>query len=239
MPERRAPRSAIEPQVPMKLRLLTYNVRSFRGGVEAAKRAVEDVPPDVALLQECGSRRAVGRFAASLGMETASTHRPFNRVRNAVAYSPALSLLGSEMRDLSRESGSMRRGFVAARLGGTGMRLTAVSVHLGLMPGERQRHARELTGLVAGLEGHVVVGVDLNESPEGPSARWIAQRLFDAFAVAGEGDGATFPAREPTARIDYLFVSEGVRPIRAWVPGGDVVEKASDHRPVMLEVDIA
>jgi endonuclease/exonuclease/phosphatase family metal-dependent hydrolase len=53
--------------------------------------------------------------------------------------------------------------------------------------------------------------------------------------VAGE----TFPAEEPTARIDYLFVSEGVRVERAIVPPIPEVRTASDHRPLVAELTLA
>jgi endonuclease/exonuclease/phosphatase family metal-dependent hydrolase len=116
--------------------------------------------------------------------------------------------------------------------------LTAISAHLGLSSKERQVHARELTDWLGGLDGPVVVGVDLNEGPESPAATWLAERLFDAFSHAGRGPGATFPARTPTSRIDYLFVTEDVRPLRAWVSAAPEVVTASDHRPVIAELEL-
>jgi endonuclease/exonuclease/phosphatase family metal-dependent hydrolase len=119
-----------------------------------------------------------------------------------------------------------------------GMTLTAVSAHLGLSPHEREAHARELTDWLAGVEGPVILGLDLNESPEAPAARWLGGRVFDAFGHAGRGPGETFPARVPTARIDYLFVSEEIRPLRAWVSAAPDVVTASDHRPVIAELEV-
>ena len=91
---------------------------------------------------------------------------------------------------------------------------------------------------MGGIAGAVVAGGDLNERPDAPAARWIAARLYDVFAEAGEGEGYTFPARRPAARIDYLFVRDGIRPKRAWVPEGSRVERASDHRPVIAETSL-
>jgi endonuclease/exonuclease/phosphatase family metal-dependent hydrolase len=119
-----------------------------------------------------------------------------------------------------------------------GLPLTAVSAHLGLSSREREGHARELTDWLGGVEGPVVVGLDLNEGPESGAARWLAGRLYDAFAHAGRGSGETFPARIPTARIDYLFTSEAVRPLRAWVSTTPDVVTASDHRPVIADVEL-
>ncbi|MGZ8626157.1 MAG: endonuclease/exonuclease/phosphatase family protein, partial [Actinomycetota bacterium] len=56
--------------------------------------------------------------------------------------------------------------------------------------------------------------------------------------LGGDVAGETFPAAEPTARIDYLFVSEGVRVERAMVPPIPEVRVASDHRPVVAEVSL-
>ena len=168
-------------------------------------------------------------------MQGESSHRRFNRVRNAVLFRPPWRRTEIDVRYLSREGRTLRRGLIAAHLWQPGLRLTAVSSHLGLSERERERHGRELTDFLSGIEGPTVVGVDLNEAPTGSAARWIAGRFYDAFAHGGEGSGETFPANVPTARIDYVFVSDGIRIDRAWVPGGT---PASDHRPVVADVDL-
>src|SRR5207302_5672338 len=117
------------------------------------------------------------------------------------------------VRYLSREGGAYPRGFVSARLGRSGERLTAVSAHLGLTASERERHACEVTDALAGIRGATVVGGDLNEEPAGPAGRSLTERLFDCYGERGEGSGETFPATLPTARIDYLLVSDGLRPL--------------------------
>lgn len=134
----------------------------------------------------------------------------------------------------------MERGFVVAHVRRAGVRVSAVSAHLGLSSRERERHARELTDALAGSQGQgaLVVGADLNEGPDGPAARWIAGRLYDAFLAAPEGPGETFPAAAPTARIDFLFVNERVQVDRAWVIGSALARMASDHRPVLADVEI-
>lgn len=222
----------------MRLRVAAYNVRSFRSGTDVVAGAIGPEGPDVAMLQECGSRRALRRFAEALEMELASSHRPFNRVRNAVLYRPGWRLAGVDVRDLSHATRTLRRGFVAVHLRRMGVRLVAVSAHLGLAPVERRRHAQELTDYLAGAEGNVIVGADLNEGPDGPAARWVSGRLFDLFGQAGRGDGATFPAHAPAVRIDFLLAGEGVAAAAAWVPAGSSLAHASDHLPVLAEVDV-
>ena len=114
--------------------------------------------------------------------------------------------------------------------------MTAVSAHLGLSGPERKRHAREVTDYLAAMHGPVVLGLDLNEEADGPAARWIQDRLFDVWRVAGEGGGETFPAGEPSTRIDFLFVTEGIRVDRVWVAGGPEAGMASDHQAVFAEI---
>ncbi|MEX2458455.1 MAG: endonuclease/exonuclease/phosphatase family protein, partial [Actinomycetota bacterium] len=128
------------------------------------------------------------------------------------------------------------RGAVLAHLGRSGVRLWAACVHLGLSDRERAGHARELTDLLAGLGGPVVLGGDLNEFPEGTAASWLSGRLWDAFVQAGEGDGLSYPASEPRARIDYLLLGDGLRAERAWVEDRPEVRAASDHLPIFADV---
>ncbi len=92
-----------------------------------------------------------------------------------------------------------------------------------------------LTDVLAGRRPPVLLGGDLNEGPEGPAVGWLAERYWDVFAAAGEGDGFTFPTAGPRARIDYVLVSEGVTVDRAWV--GDAAG-LSDHLPVYADVHL-
>ena len=64
-------------------------------------------------------------------------------------------------------------------------------------------------------------------------------RLVDAFRAAGFGLGLTYPKRRysgapflPLIRIDYIFVTDDILPVRAWV-GED---GGSDHLPVLAEL---
>jgi endonuclease/exonuclease/phosphatase family metal-dependent hydrolase len=216
----------------------SYNVQSFRAGVDRAVEALGRDRPDLVMIQECGPRRVLTRFAQLLEMEMVSSHRLFTRVRNAVLFRSPWRPSGLDIHALSREGRTLHRGFIVARLRARGVALTAVSAHLGLAPGERERHARELTDHVAGVDGALILGVDLNEGPDGPAARWIAERLFDAGAHAGVGMRDTFPALGPTARIDYVFVNQAASVTRSWVASAQAAVEASDHRPVLAEVEI-
>lgn len=218
-----------------RLRLVAYNVHGFRAGVRRVAEAVAAERPDVVLLNEARFRWRVRRLARLLGMQAAHGLRLFRPITNAVLVGPPWRVVERRVVPLSRTLRLKRRGAVVARAGGAGFRVTAVCVHLGVSDPERVRHAKELTDLLAGLPSPLVLGGDLNEGPERPAVSWIAARLWDAFAAAGEGPAETFPSSAPRARIDYLFVSEGVAVQRARV-GGDA--EASDHLPVVADVEL-
>ena len=96
----------------------------------------------------------------------------------------------------------------------------------------------ELAGLLGGLRDPVVIGGDLNEMPDGGAVAYLAERFPDAWLLASGLAGETFPADEPTARIDYLFVSDDVEVERVIVPPTPDAQTASDHRPVMAELTL-
>jgi endonuclease/exonuclease/phosphatase family metal-dependent hydrolase len=219
----------------MRLRLMAYNVHGFRAGWRRVAEALEAGSPDVVLLNEAGfAGLRLWRLARRLGMERASGFRLFGRgIPNAVMARAPWRIVARGRLAFPRHRRRVRRGAVVATLGRAGRRLTAVAVHLGLGEGERADHARILTDELAALDHPVVIGGDLNEGPSGPAARWIGERYWDVFAAAGEGEGPTFPARDPRARIDYLFASDGLKVERAWVAAsGD----ASDHLLVAADV---
>jgi endonuclease/exonuclease/phosphatase family metal-dependent hydrolase len=128
------------------------------------------------------------------------------------------------------------RGALVARASGGSGDIWAISIHLGLDGAERARQAERVTDLVAELGGGlVIVGGDLNATPEMRATARIAGALRDAWARAGEGEGWSFPASAPTARIDYVFVGEGGSVVGAKV-GAEGAARASDHLPVAVDL---
>jgi endonuclease/exonuclease/phosphatase family metal-dependent hydrolase len=217
----------------MRMRVMVWNVHGFRAGAKPMAAAVTDAAPDLLLLNET---RYLGfhlrRFARRAGLEGASGTGLWRPIPNAVLARSPWRVVDAGKTTFRRSRKTLRRGILLTIVGRAGTRLSAGAVHLGLSGEERTEHAWELTDLLAGREP-VVLGGDLNEGPEEPAARWMAARFWDAARDAGR----TFPAWEPRARIDYLFVSEGVRVERAWV-GGDRFARLSDHLPVLADLEV-
>lgn len=78
----------------------------------------------------------------------------------------------------------------------------------------------------------VLAGGDFNSTPESAvqEALRAAGGMRDAWLECGRGDGFTYPADSAIKRIDYLFLTGGVRCTLAEV----IVTSVSDHRPLLV-----
>ena len=222
----------------MRLRIATYNVRGFRDGLEGVVEVIERLAPDLLLVQEGGSRRRLRSLAAATGMEAAAD--PWSpgrrRVKNAVLARAPWRIVQHRLHRFGESARFYPRGALVAQAGRSGRRLWAISTHLGLSPAERGAHVRELTDLCTGLAGApIVIGGDLNATPDERAPAWLGDRYWDTWLMAGTGEGATFPAEDPTARIDYVFASTGLT-VEAAAVGK--APDASDHLPVIAELVI-
>jgi endonuclease/exonuclease/phosphatase family metal-dependent hydrolase len=195
---------------------------------------VEELRPDVLLLQETGPRSKFASFVSALDLRASTDPvAPLRRrVRNAVCVRKPWAI---EATHHVRFPGSWwyPRGAAVADLGLGPARLRAISTHLGLKPEERSRHARDLLVEVDRYNGPSVVGGDLNAHPYQRAAVALAERLHDAWEPS-IGPGHTYPAHAPEARIDYLFVTGQLT-----VRDADVITTdASDHLPILAEIEL-
>ncbi|MCK4692753.1 MAG: endonuclease/exonuclease/phosphatase family protein [Anaerolineales bacterium] len=96
-----------------------------------------------------------------------------------------------------------------------------------------------LADMVVKNDPAIMLG-DLNFTDQNDGYSYLQRtRLVDAFRAAGFGLGLTYPKRRysgapflPLLRIDYIFVTDDMFPVRAWV-GED---GGSDHLPVLAEL---
>ncbi len=128
------------------------------------------------------------------------------------------------------------RGVAAAVVRKRGARLAVASLHLPLPEDERLDHAhRALAVLLAGGPEHSFAAGDINERPG--HAAW--QALQDAgLRDLGPGSGPTFPASAPAKRIDGAFATERVEVLDYRVVDDAGVERASDHRPLLVTLSV-
>ncbi|TQL03254.1 endonuclease/exonuclease/phosphatase family protein [Cellulomonas sp. SLBN-39] len=219
------------------LRVMTYNVHGLRDpGVADVVRACR---PDVLALQEPprgpGGRARLLRFAGRTGMRLV--------VGGGGARTTALLVVAHRRVTDARavrlpwRPGLTRRGASTALVDG----VRVVVVHLGLRADERLRHvgrlgARVLRDATRADELVVVLG-DLNERPGSPAWSALAESaaLVDAAAEAGVDD-PTYPADEPRVRIDAVLADPLLPVVGALVPADDPVARASDHRPLVVDL---
>ena len=225
----------------MRLRVVVWNVRGFRDGVDRVVEVARHFEPDLVLLNESGSRRKLRRFGEGMGMAVAADPlSPLRRrIKDAVLVRPPWRVVERWLHRFEDVRRPMYpRGALMAQVGCAGLRMWVISVHLGLHPVERLHSAQELSDLTRGLKGPVLIGGDCNETPDGKAMGFLSERFWDAWLLGGDVAGETFPAKDPTARIDFLFVSEGIVVERVLVPSGPSARAASDHLPVVGELTL-
>ncbi|HEX5043896.1 MAG TPA: endonuclease/exonuclease/phosphatase family protein [Candidatus Polarisedimenticolaceae bacterium] len=132
-------------------------------------------------------------------------------------------------------AGCEPRAAIDARLLVDGAGVRMIVTHLGLRPRERREQIARLVKQAAPRGEHLlVVAGDMNEwLPFSPSLRPLRR-------VLGPGTlHATFPARLPLLSLDKIFVSPARALRRSWVHRSPAAARASDHLPVVAELDLA
>src|SRR5262249_50698259 len=109
------------------------------------------------------------------------------------------------------------------------------------LDGQSQAHQiaevhRALDAFAPGVPA--VVAGDINASPGMPGWQQLAARGADAFAVAGQGDGFTSNVTALTRRIDGIFADPGIEVRSARAIDTPDVRVASDHLPVVAELEL-
>lgn len=244
------------------VRILSYNVHGCRGtdGVLSPHRIAEVIAAsgaEVVALQELDVRRRrsggidqVEAIALALGMD--------------FHFHPALRLIDEAYGDAVLTTCPMRlvkagplpdcrfagcalepRGALWVEVTAGGAPLQVINTHLGLLPHEQRIQAACLLG--PDWLGHpqcrdpaLLVG-DLNAPARSGTYRRFAAALRDAAREpAGAGPpAATFPSRRPLMRLDHAFLRGAPRVISVEVIATALARIASDHRPLLVELDLA
>lgn len=134
---------------------------------------------------------------------------------------------------LPRPEGGEQRGLLEVGIKVRGVPVRIFNTHLQhTSQVERLAQIARIREVLAQTSRSVVLLGDLNASPETPEIGAITEDLADAWAQAGVGDGFTYDAATPHARIDYVMSSPDVVARSAVVVATD----ASDHLPVVVDL---
>jgi len=241
----------------VSLRVMTYNVRSCRGtdGRVSTSRIVDVIArhsPDVIALQELdsglvrtGNVDQAREIAARLNMYC-HFHPSFEMEEglygNAIISSHPIEMVSAGVLPTIRQSRPMElRGVIWTRVDLRSAMLDVFTTHLGLNRKERTLQAEEIMGPEwLGNEKRLRMSVflgDMNVTRQSKVHRMFRSVLKEA-RHKGIFSASTFPSRFPLLRIDHIFVSEEIIVRRAMVARGPLEASASDHLPVIADIDI-
>ena len=206
---------------------------------------------DVVLLQEVENAGILGRLAAEAGYPIARLVEGNDPRGIDVALLSRLPIVAyaSHLRDRAPDGRLLwPRDCVEAHAdAGGGRRLVVVGSHFSSAlsdDGTRRRwqagRLREIADGVAAADpwALVLAGGDLNDEPASAA---LAPLLGDgAWLDTAPPGEASWPAASASARFDYLLVGAGAaRAVTAaWIDAGADVVRASDHRPVVVDLRV-
>jgi endonuclease/exonuclease/phosphatase family metal-dependent hydrolase len=226
--------------VAIGLRVLSYNVHMQRDDVAALAGVVRAAAPDVVIVQEAPRRfRWRGKCAAlarSFDMLVAAGGQP--ALGNLLLTTLRVRVHGTRCLRFPLTPGRHLRGAVFADCSVGRARFTVAGSHLSLDPVERLAQAELLKRELGGVDGPVVFGGDLNETPDGKAWQALADGLVDTATEMDRADRLTFSCANPSRRIDAVFVHP-----RITVRDYDVIDtpetrRASDHFPILVDLDL-
>ncbi|KAA9009464.1 endonuclease/exonuclease/phosphatase family protein [Histidinibacterium aquaticum] len=225
----------------MALRVVSYNIRKavgldWRRSPARVLRVLNELDPDVALLQEADKR--LGARPTALPREMIARETSLEVVDlavgrggigwhgNAVLVRRSLPIEGRMRLELP---GLEPRGAVLVRVAG----LWIVGTHLGLL--RRWRHLQMATILrhLGPMTKNALVAGDFNE--------WSPARGFEPWEdrLHVVAPGPSFHASRPVASLDRFAHGNAVRILDHGVAERSLAGVASDHLPVWASVEPA
>ena len=225
------------------LRVMTYNVRSMRDDRAALGRVISSVEPDVVCVQEAPRfarwRSLCAELARRSGLVVVGGGRAAGA--NLIMSTLAVDVEATEDVLFSKDPGLHRRGSAMAVLSLAGSRFAVAGTHLDVTAEPRLRHVHELHAAVdrfvpAGVA--TVIAGDINDRPGSQAWNALVGQRADAFATAGTGSPYTSEAANPRQTIDGIFADPRITVRSARVVEHLDVIRASDHLPVIAELDL-
>jgi endonuclease/exonuclease/phosphatase family metal-dependent hydrolase len=239
------------------LRVMTYNIHLGRDAhgmldLDRTAAAIRAQGAELVALQEVGRhwsaetgfRDQAADLGQLLGMQPvfgANLDRaPYEpgapRRQYGTAVLSSWPIVASEHILLPRASSvTEQRGLLVVDVARDGARFRLHNAHLSVSSQDRELQvAAILAETDEATVPHALAG-DFNARPTAPELAPLFDRFRDAWTLAGDGQGFTFPASGPNARLDYVLVSSDVAVTAVRVP----VVAGSDHLPVIADLDLA
>lgn len=179
-------------------------------------------------------------FAPIYSLDPLESDRP--RREYGLSVLSEYPILHSENHEITRLSPllgtepKLAPGFPEIRVNVRGVNVSFYTTHLDYRadPTVRQMQVNDMLEIVNADRGPTLLVGDLNAPPESAELTPLWDEFDDPWDAQGEGPGYTFPAQDPTKRIDYVLTSPTVETDSVKV----VNTFASDHRPVVAELSV-
>jgi endonuclease/exonuclease/phosphatase family metal-dependent hydrolase len=230
-------------------RVMTFNIHHGRGlddqvNLERIAALIQSEQADVVALQEVDkgvARTARRDLPAELAALTGLTavfsnnfHFQGGEYGNAILTKFPVTQWQNRHYQMLRVG--EQRGLLQATLNIRGREVLLLNTHIDYRgdDAERWMNVAEIETVARQHPNQpIILCGDFNDTPGSRVHRRLSETFFDVWELAGAGPGFTFPAAEPTKRIDFIWLSRspGMKARRAWVPQTD----ASDHLPVVAE----
>jgi endonuclease/exonuclease/phosphatase family metal-dependent hydrolase len=195
---------------------MTWNTgHGHESSMDALAEVVRDVGPDVALFQETHAEQAAA-IAGDVGM-----YSPGGTVSKAALFAGDDAAI-IDSRELT--PGRFPRSLDLYRYRG----LTIANTHLSVTDDARDVQVGEVISALADTDAVLLVG-DLNALPDSETLAALER----AGWVNISGESPTFPERNQ--KLDYILARRAITPTAIVVVDTD----ASDHVPVVIELDLA
>jgi len=241
------------------LTLMSYNVHGCAGmdgciSTERITRVIARYNPDIIALQELdiGRSRSGKVDQAEMIARKLEMKYHFNpafrwkdeQYGNAILsrYPMALIKSGSLPVLEDKKRPHEPRGVLWVSVAFEGRKIQVFNTHLSLWPSERVLQAEALLGEQwlqhPECQGPIILCGDFNSLPRSTVYKKICHKFQDSQVVLkGHRPRSTWFGQYPISRIDYVFVNDNFSVYSNTVPRTDMEKIASDHLPLITELN--
>lgn len=242
---------------PGKIRIMTYNVHSCIGmdgrlSVERIARVIARYDPDIVCLQELDAGRMKSGSLNQAEVIAEKLEMAFNfhpvygshkqEFGNAILSAYPMQLIAAQ-----RLPGFMSkhilepRGALWVEADIYGQKIQVMNTHLSLWWGERGWQVEALLGSDwlnhrHCLENPVILCGDFNVTPLSSALRRLCSRLTH---IQKNQHKSTWPSRLPWRCLDHILISSHLQVTQLGIPTSELERIASDHLPVIAEINFS
>lgn len=232
---------------PSNLKLLSFNVHAGFSDYSKVQKYLQSTKPDIAVLQEVNphikpdiyKNQVTGYRILYLGtnLEVVNQGRVGNTDTNGNVcfFDVRVNKKTVRIINVYLNPFSFEKSELMADAGNMAESKPKTQYILGKLIPTFKTHQDEVDSIHEFIKSSpypVILAGDFNSVPNSYEYYHIGQGLQDAFLVAGSGSATSFHDYKFPIRIDYVFASKAIKPVRYKV---DRTIHISDHFPVVAD----